>query len=172
MAKRKQRKGAKGNPAKEAARRQRATVGRASRSVDGGADAYARADLIVAAAFPDVDAQATGWLTMIYACAGLKLSSERSSCPFEHRVWCGLGVEGPAVVAAGMIPSPFFCGACPQCGGRLVHDRWGEDEEHDPPVPIPASAARFILPVGAVRRRNYAAGYAGAHYVDPTGVTL
>lgn len=132
-----------------------------------------------------------GWATMIYACAGdfhgelAKIRAEGfegdavaelqrrggAGCGFEHRVWLGVGVEGPKdTLDTAYIPCPFVCGTCPECGSALQHDRWNEDERFDP-RPIPYAAARFAVPPASEWRGLAEKGYGGGSYHDPSGRT-
>jgi hypothetical protein len=106
------------------------------------------------------------WGSMIYACGGERPSPTRSGCGFEHRVWLGVGVEGPPELKAAdlMIPCPMFCGTCPDCGGVLFHDRWNEDEEFDLTWELPAGTAAFVVPGKGTLKRHAEQGYWGAEY--------
>lgn len=112
------------------------------------------------------------WGTMIYACKGETRGNP--GCGWEHRVWLGIGVEGPPTLreVSATVPSPFFCGRCPRCGLGLAHDRWREDEEFDAPRPFPDDVARFIVPTIEKAQQFIDTSYGGADYIDPTGQTI
>lgn len=145
-----------------------------------------------------------GWGTMVYGCSGTherppmpegviqegirggyikeedapRLREGRPGkepCGWEHRVWLGLGCEGPPALREdddeSFIPVPFVCGTCPSCEtGALQHVRWGEDEEFEP-TKIPDGRPRFLVPEEGEWEALAARGYGGADYVDPTGAT-
>lgn len=116
---------------------------------------------------------ATAWGTMTYGCMGLRPTPGSEGCGFEHTVYLGLGIEGPAVLrdADAIIPSPAFCGSCPKCGGSLGHTDWNRDETFALPVPVPDTAARFRVPTPEEARTLAAVNYGGAEYEDPSGET-
>lgn len=105
------------------------------------------------------------WATMVYACVGENPSPQTSGCGWEHRVWLGVGVEGPPEVKERkeFIPCPFYCGRCPQCGARLAHERWNEDEEFEP-RPFPPGVSKFVVPTMAEAEKLASTGYGGADY--------
>ncbi len=147
-----------------------------------------------------VDFRELGWGTMIYACSGTTARSAlpeetirrgieeghitedeaprfresieaKPACGWEHRVWLGLGCEGPDREGETYVPVPFVCGTCPNCGtGSLQHDRWNEDQSFGP-RPFPEDAPRFVLPAEEEWEKLAAKGYGGADYVDPTYAT-
>lgn len=121
------------------------------------------------------DFRALAWGTMIYACQGKRVPVTTMGalpCGFEHRVWLGLGVEGPpALKGRGLwVPAPFYCGRCPNCTGAVAHVRWHEDEEWEEPRPFERSVPRFLVPSRGKARRYARDNYGGANYVTyPTG---
>lgn len=120
---------------------------------------------------PEAD-RARAWGTMIYACMGPRPAPGSTGCGWLHRVWLGVGVEGPPDLRARelVVPAPMFCGACPRCEGMLGHDRWNEDEAWEPRS-FPTEVARFTVPDVAEARRLAGEGYGGANYEDPSGRT-
>lgn len=160
------------------------------------------AEEISAAAGEEIAPRALAWGTMIYACSGTTerrplsvamiqggidgghITQEdapryrehvpaKPPCGWEHRVWLGLGCEGPKrdEDEPAYIPVPFVCGTCPNCEtGALQHDRWNEDQEFGP-RPFPEDAPRFVLPERDEWERLAVKGYGGADYLDPSGAT-
>jgi hypothetical protein len=117
--------------------------------------------------------------TMTYACMGPRPTREemaaaapaaarRKGCGYEHRVYLGLGVEGPeALREAGLvIPCPFYCGTCPECDSGMAHVRFADDEHFDP-RPRPDGVPYFVVPGKKSAADHAAAGYGGADYVGP-----
>lgn len=130
------------------------------------------------------------WGSMVYRCQGSKQESmerfreasasgsaeeaakalEESGCGFEHRIYLGIGCEGPPELKESKtwIPVPMNAGVCPDCGGGMMHVRWGEDEEFAEKDP-PEGAALFIVP-GKSTAAGYAErGYAGAELIRTEG---
>lgn len=104
------------------------------------------------------------WSTMVYACVGRNPSPETHGCGWEHRVFLGVGIEGPWDRGKDpLVPCPFYCGRCPKCGSRLAHERFGEDEIFDP-ILRPPGVSHFVLPSIAVAEKSAAGGYGGADY--------
>lgn len=120
------------------------------------------------------DARECAWGTMTYACAGRKPGPHgEGGCGWEHTIHLGVGCEGPTNLKdhKATIPVPFFCGTCPDCGGKLCHVRWGDDEDFRELRPIPDDAPRFLVPTIEEARASAAQNYGGAEYIDPTGKT-
>jgi hypothetical protein len=113
------------------------------------------------------------WGTMIYACGGKRPGPGGNGCGWEHRVWLGVGCEGPKNLKdhGVTVPVPFMCGTCPECGGQLHHDRWNEDEDFKELRLIPEDAARFFLPDEDGIKASIQSNYGGADYEDPQGLT-
>lgn len=164
--------------------------------------AAAGAEDLAKASGAEGDWRDLGWGTMVYACSGTTarppLPEEviqegirqrhikeadapalregiraKEACGWEHRVWLGLGCEGPEQLKRDLatVPVPFICGRCPGCEtGSLQHARWNEDEEFEP-RPIPPGAPRFLIPAEEEWSKLAIRGYGGADYVDPTGRT-
>ena len=162
MGRRGRRSGSGGHPARAAEKKLRSVTtldvssSRASRSIEEIRVArYADIYRAIRETFPGVDPVETGWAMLYYACT--------NGCGFQHRVWLGLGVEGPDELEEHRVPCPFFCDVCPNCRERLAHDLWDKDEEF-PPMAIPAGAARFVLPDEAQARQFSSDNYVGAAY--------
>lgn len=126
------------------------------------------------------------WGSMVYRCRGVRQDPgetlkkmeaagskegaakvlEGEGCGFERRVYLGIGCEGPpALKEAGLfLPVPMYAGVCENCGGGLMHVRWGEDEEFAE-KDAPPDAALFIVPGKSTAARFAESGFAGAELI-------
>lgn len=107
------------------------------------------------------DAREWAYGSMVYACR---------DCAWEHRVWLGVGIEGPPALTEheATIPAPFMAGRCGGCNdGQLSHVRWNDDETWDELRPIPAGQAAFVVPTAEDADRLAQQSYGGAEYISP-----
>lgn len=90
------------------------------------------------------------------------------ACGYEHKIWLGVGVEGPPSIRAldCCVPSPFYCGKCPQCGGEMVHVRWREDEEFKPRPFTDSDLPRLVVPSPEKAKEYVESGYGGGEFVE------
>jgi hypothetical protein len=124
------------------------------------------------------DYRKLAWATFIYACHGdmRRQTGQRNfdpskitGCGYEHRIWLGVGVEGPPDAKAQglVIPSPMFAGSCPKCGGMMGHVRWNEDETWDEPREIPEDVHRLLVPSSRKSKKLAKSNYGGGQLVAP-----
>jgi hypothetical protein len=108
-----------------------------------------------------------GYLTEAQAEDARKSAPPAPPCGHEHKIWLGVGIEGPSELRAIdlYLASPFSCGRCPQCGGEMVHVRFQDDERFDP-CQRPEGVRYFILPTVEQAKANAEKGYHGAEFVE------
>lgn len=124
------------------------------------------------------------YASMVYRCQGKRFREasasgsaeeaakalEESGCGFEHRIYLGIGCEGPPALkeAGTWIPVPMHAGVCQNCGGGMIHVRWNEDEEFGE-KDAPEGAALFIVPGKGTANGYSVRGYGGAELIRTEG---
>lgn len=128
-------------------------------------------EVVRAAAKKIGDPIETVWGTMVYGCSGDIRNTvmvpgqppEMKGCGYEEVRELGIGVEGPPDLRVGnkFVPTPFFAGGCPECGGSMRHIDWNRDEAFEP-RPRDKTLQAFTLPGKRKARSFTEAGYGGA----------